>query len=80
MTAVPDEKRGERLIVLYVPSIKSVESLRRGLVDAGLPNLYIPAASDFHEIPTMPVLGTGKLDLGRIKELALESTASDSST
>ncbi len=74
VTAVPDEKKGERLVVLHTPIAHSVESLRDGLSQAGLPNLFIPTADAFFEIDTMPVLGTGKIDLQGIKEKAAELT------
>ena len=72
VTAVPDEKKGERLIVFHTTIEKSVEELRRGLTEKGLPNLYIPSVDSFMEIPEIPVLGTGKLDLKGLKNLAME--------
>ena len=38
---------------------------------AGLPNLWIPAVDSFCEVPEIPVLGTGKLDLRGLKEMAI---------
>ncbi|MEO8498002.1 MAG: AMP-binding protein, partial [Planctomycetota bacterium] len=38
VTAVPDEKKGERLIVIHTKIDKSVDELRKGLADRGLPN------------------------------------------
>ena len=72
VTAVPDSRKGERLIVLHTKLDKSVEDLRKGLAAAGLPNLFIPAADSFLEIPELPILGTGKLDLKGLKKMALE--------
>jgi acyl-[acyl-carrier-protein]-phospholipid O-acyltransferase/long-chain-fatty-acid--[acyl-carrier-protein] ligase len=72
VTAVPDPKKGERLIVLHTKLSKPVPELLKGLTKAGLPNLYIPAADSFLEVPELPILGTGKLDLRGIKNLALE--------
>jgi acyl-[acyl-carrier-protein]-phospholipid O-acyltransferase / long-chain-fatty-acid--[acyl-carrier-protein] ligase len=73
VTAVPDERRGERLIVLHTPlNGISLQCLYQRLTQAGLPNLWVPDERDFVEISEMPVLGTGKLDLKRIKELARE--------
>jgi len=73
VTAVPDEKKGERLVVLYTELEKPVDQLRRELASDGLPNLWIPAADSFHHVDEIPVLGTGKLDLKAVKELAQES-------
>ena len=44
------------------------DRIREGLVAAGLPNLWIPKV--FVRVPAIPVLGTGKLDLRAIKQLA----------
>ncbi|MDX1947628.1 MAG: AMP-binding protein, partial [Pirellulaceae bacterium] len=70
VTAVSDEKRGERLVVLHTKLTKSVDDLRKGLTAAGLPNLFIPGADSFFEVEAIPILGTGKLDLKGIKTLA----------
>lgn len=72
VTAVPDEKKGERLIVLHLPTSHSVESLCKGLAAAGLPNLFIPSQDSFLEVEAIPLLGTGKLDLAGAKEIALQ--------
>lgn len=72
VTAVSDEKKGERLIVLHTATEHSVDDLRRSLRDAGLSNLFIPGADSFREVSEIPVLGTGKLDIQRAKELAEE--------
>ncbi len=72
VTAVPDEKKGERLVVLHLATTKSIESLCKGLKEAGLPNLFIPSQDSFLEVDEIPMLGTGKLDLKRAKEIAAE--------
>jgi acyl-[acyl-carrier-protein]-phospholipid O-acyltransferase/long-chain-fatty-acid--[acyl-carrier-protein] ligase len=41
----------------------------------GLPNLWVPSADSFAEIAEMPVLGSGKLDLRRLGEMARERFA-----
>ena len=74
MSAVPDEKKGERLVVLHTKLEKSSDDLRKGLSEAGLPNLFIPSADSFVEVESLPILGTGKIDLRGIKTLALERT------
>lgn len=74
VTALPDERKGERLVVLHTKlgAGLSVNGLWKQLSDCGLPNLWVPAQRDFYEIPEMPVLGTGKVDLKKIKQLAVE--------
>ncbi|MDP9364930.1 MAG: AMP-binding protein [Chloroflexota bacterium] len=72
VTAVPDPARGERLVVVHTPLEQTPDALRRGLAEAGLPNLYIPSANSFLEVEQFPIVGSGKLDLQRIKRIALE--------
>lgn len=72
ITAVPDDKKGERLVALHLPTTRSVESLCKGLSEAGLPNLFIPSRDSFLEVDAIPMLGTGKLDLKQAKDVALE--------
>jgi acyl-[acyl-carrier-protein]-phospholipid O-acyltransferase/long-chain-fatty-acid--[acyl-carrier-protein] ligase len=75
VTAVPDEKRGERLVVLHLPlDGKDVPHLVDALGKRGLPNLWLPGERDFIQVPELPILGSGKLDLKRIKEIAVERT------
>jgi acyl-[acyl-carrier-protein]-phospholipid O-acyltransferase/long-chain-fatty-acid--[acyl-carrier-protein] ligase len=78
VAAVPDEKKGERLVVLHTKLSKSIDELRKGLTEAGLPNLFIPAADSFYQVPELPILGTGKLDLRGIKTLAIEKASQQS--
>jgi len=72
VTGVPDAKRGERLVVLYTSLAATPAELTQRLAEAGLPNLWLPSPDSLYQIDAVPVLGTGKLDLRGIKELALE--------
>jgi acyl-[acyl-carrier-protein]-phospholipid O-acyltransferase/long-chain-fatty-acid--[acyl-carrier-protein] ligase len=73
VTGVPDERKGERLVVLHTPFQQmGLHQVWEKLNDRGLPNLWVPGERDFIEISEMPVLGTGKVDLKKIKELAQE--------
>jgi len=74
VTAVPDEKKGERLIVLHTPLNRPVEEVLAELGESDLPNLWIPSREGFIEVPEIPVLGTGKLDLKAVQQLAMEKT------
>lgn len=72
VTAVPDRAKGERLIVFHVPTAHAPKDIVRRLQERGLPNLWIPGADAFAEIPELPMLGSGKLDLRRLAEMARE--------
>lgn len=71
VTAVRDASKGERLIVLHKPIQKCVKEITDQLQLAGLPNLWIPSSNSFFEVNQIPQLGTGKLDLRGIKEMAV---------
>jgi acyl-[acyl-carrier-protein]-phospholipid O-acyltransferase/long-chain-fatty-acid--[acyl-carrier-protein] ligase len=73
VTAVPDERKGERLIVLYTSLDKSPADACKELAAAGLPNIWIPSPDSFHQVPSIPILGSGKLDLKALKQLALDN-------
>jgi acyl-[acyl-carrier-protein]-phospholipid O-acyltransferase/long-chain-fatty-acid--[acyl-carrier-protein] ligase len=72
VTAVPDAKKGERLVVLHTALEKTPGELRKALSDQGLPNIFIPSEDSFHQVEEIPLLGTGKLDLKGIRQKALE--------
>ncbi len=75
VTAVPDEKKGERLIVLHTLSEEQLEECVTGLAKSDLPALWRPRHDQFVRIEKLPYLGTGKLDLRKARELALETSA-----
>jgi acyl-[acyl-carrier-protein]-phospholipid O-acyltransferase/long-chain-fatty-acid--[acyl-carrier-protein] ligase len=70
VTSVPDEHKGERIIVLHTDLGVEVDELLKRLRDAELPRLWIPKCENFYRIAALPVLGTGKLDLKRVKDTA----------
>jgi acyl-[acyl-carrier-protein]-phospholipid O-acyltransferase/long-chain-fatty-acid--[acyl-carrier-protein] ligase len=75
VTAVPDEKRGERLIVLYTAESGGAEKLQQILHGSDLPNLWRPSPKSFHEVADLPELATGKLDLGAVRKIAADLNA-----
>jgi acyl-[acyl-carrier-protein]-phospholipid O-acyltransferase/long-chain-fatty-acid--[acyl-carrier-protein] ligase len=77
VTAVTDPRKGERLIVLHTALEKPIDELRKGLSEAGLPNLFIPGNDSFFEVDKIPVLGTGKLDLKGLRSLAEQRVAEE---
>ncbi len=73
VTCIPDEARGERLVVLHQQAAGlEIRLLCQQLGGRGLPNLWLPSERDFIPVPDLPVLGSGKVNLQRVKELALE--------
>jgi acyl-[acyl-carrier-protein]-phospholipid O-acyltransferase/long-chain-fatty-acid--[acyl-carrier-protein] ligase len=77
VTGVPDEKKGERLVVLYTAAEDKLKLCLEGLSHADLPNLWIPRPNQFFRVSALPVLGTGKLDLRQVREQALKFSVND---
>ncbi|MFM7843761.1 MAG: acyl-[ACP]--phospholipid O-acyltransferase [Planctomycetota bacterium] len=71
VTSVADERKGERLIVVHTTLPLTPDVLQKSLMEAGLPNIYIPSPDSYVEVEHLPILGTGKLDLKGIKQLAV---------
>jgi acyl-[acyl-carrier-protein]-phospholipid O-acyltransferase/long-chain-fatty-acid--[acyl-carrier-protein] ligase len=74
VVGVPDAAKGEALVLLTTQDLTS-EQLRTKLQEAGLPALWIPRT--IKKVAEIPMLGTGKVDLKRGKQLALESQTVD---
>lgn len=72
VTAMPDVAKGERLLVLHKPTQQPIAAILDRLQHAGLPNLWIPGHDCFLPVDQIPLLGTGKLDLRSIRELAIQ--------
>ena len=72
VTAVPDAAKGERLMAFYARQDMSPELLWERLCQTDLPKLWIPKRENVIAIEELPALGTGKVDLRRVKQLALE--------
>lgn len=68
VTGRPDEAKGEALVLVTTLPDLDLEKLGRGLSDAGFPNLWIPR--EIKRVPEIPVLGTGKLDIKALADLA----------
>ena len=72
VTAVPDEQKGERLVAFYSQTSISIEDLWAKLNLSDLPKLWIPKRENLYCIESIPLLGSGKVDLKSIRHLALE--------
>ena len=78
VTGVPDEKKGERLVVLHTLPEDRLKDCLQKLPQSDLPNLWVPRPNAFFKVDALPYLGTGKMDLRKIRELAFELTRSTS--
>ncbi len=72
VTAVPDPKKGERLVVVHRQLDRTPQEICDHLASLGLPNLWIPSPDSFLLVEVIPVLGTGKLDLKGLEQVARE--------
>ncbi len=72
VSSVPHARKGERLVVIHTGLPKPSDDICRELGQAGLPPIWIPSPDSFRQVEEIPVLGTGKLDLRQLKQLALE--------
>jgi acyl-[acyl-carrier-protein]-phospholipid O-acyltransferase/long-chain-fatty-acid--[acyl-carrier-protein] ligase len=75
VTGVPDERKGERLVVLHKLPEPAIAGLLKRLPELDLPNLWIPKASQFIHVDEIPLMGSGKLELRKIRELAIRLSA-----
>ncbi|MFQ5750193.1 MAG: AMP-binding protein, partial [Planctomycetota bacterium] len=73
VTAVLDERKGERLAVLATVPPEAVPGLLEGLAARGLPNLFIPRRDSFVFVAEIPLLGSGKTDLRAVRDAAKEA-------
>jgi acyl-[acyl-carrier-protein]-phospholipid O-acyltransferase/long-chain-fatty-acid--[acyl-carrier-protein] ligase len=69
VTAVPDDRKGEQLVVFHTSVKVSPEELWRSLAASELPKLWIPRRENLRYIDDIPTLGSGKVDLKRLRDL-----------
>jgi acyl-[acyl-carrier-protein]-phospholipid O-acyltransferase/long-chain-fatty-acid--[acyl-carrier-protein] ligase len=77
VAGVPDSKKGERLVVLHRLPAEKLKACLEKLSESGLPNLWLPRPNQFFAVESFPYLGTGKLDLRRIRDLAAQIASAD---
>jgi acyl-[acyl-carrier-protein]-phospholipid O-acyltransferase / long-chain-fatty-acid--[acyl-carrier-protein] ligase len=77
VTSIADERRGERLVALYVHAEMEPGELWRRLAETDLPKLWLPKREDLHRVESIPQLGTGKVDLRAARSIANERTSSE---
>ncbi|MGA7339826.1 MAG: AMP-binding protein [Terracidiphilus sp.] len=70
VTSLPDEKKGERIVVVFTMAEEKLAPVLEKLAQCDLPALWKPRANQFFHVDALPVLGTGKIDLRGVKALA----------
>ena len=73
--AIPDAAKGERLVAFYTDPSVTPQSLWEVLCRTDLPRLWLPKREDLRPIETIPTLGTGKVDLRAVRQLASDTAA-----
>jgi len=69
LTAIPDAKKGEKIILL-LEGDKELEVLKEEIKALGMNPLFVP--SNYFKVDEVPKLGTGKADFKGAKRLVLE--------
>jgi acyl-[acyl-carrier-protein]-phospholipid O-acyltransferase/long-chain-fatty-acid--[acyl-carrier-protein] ligase len=71
VTGVADERRGEKLVAFLAVGGMTAQEVWQGMLASGLPKIWIPKLDDIHVIDELPRLGTGKVDLRALGQMAL---------
>jgi acyl-[acyl-carrier-protein]-phospholipid O-acyltransferase/long-chain-fatty-acid--[acyl-carrier-protein] ligase len=74
VTAVPDETKGERLVALHTDPGLTAQDAWEKLSQSDLPKLWVPKREDIRFVEAIPTLGTGKVDLRAVRQLASSRT------
>jgi len=75
VTAVPDERKGEQLVLCYTDDAGGREAVCEAVQQCDLPNLWKPRRENCVHVAEIPHLASGKLDLRAIRGLADEAVA-----
>ena len=75
VSAIADEKKGERIVVLHTVPEDKLRDVLDKLAASDLPTLWKPRPNSFFRVDALPYLGTGKLDLRAVKQRATELSA-----
>ena len=70
VTSLPDEKKGERIVVITTLAADKLAPVVEKLPQCDLPALWKPRKDQFFQVDALPVLGTGKIDLRGVKTAA----------
>lgn len=70
VVAVPDKRRGERIVLVTTAAEADASELRRAGKETGVAELAVP--QDIVRVDEIPILGTGKIDYPSTRRLAIE--------
>jgi acyl-[acyl-carrier-protein]-phospholipid O-acyltransferase/long-chain-fatty-acid--[acyl-carrier-protein] ligase len=70
--SIPDDQRGEKLIAFYTQNGMTTDELWNKLNQSQLPKLWIPKRENLFFVDALPLLGSGKVDLKKVKAMAIE--------
>jgi acyl-[acyl-carrier-protein]-phospholipid O-acyltransferase/long-chain-fatty-acid--[acyl-carrier-protein] ligase len=70
VTSVPHPKKGEELVVLYLAKAGGVDKLHEIIADSKLPNMWKPRRDNYIKVESIPLLGSGKLDIMKLRNIA----------
>jgi acyl-[acyl-carrier-protein]-phospholipid O-acyltransferase/long-chain-fatty-acid--[acyl-carrier-protein] ligase len=71
VTSVPHPKKGEELVVLHLDKAGSPQKLHEIIANSDLPNMWKPRPDNYIKVESMPMLGSGKLDIVKLRKIAL---------
>ena len=72
VTSVPDQKKGEQLAVLYMQDMIKRSKLIDAINSSDLSNIAKPKQDNLIPVDQLPLLGSGKLDVLKLKTIAIE--------
>jgi len=78
VTAVPDSRKGEELVVLYLDKAGDADKLHEIVTNSALPNLWKPRRNNYIKVKSLPVSGSGKLNVMELKKMALSGNVKSS--
>ncbi len=66
---IPDQRKGERIVVAHTGLPLAPEEVCRRLAQVGVPPLWIPSPESFCQVREIPVTGSGKVAFGQLKDM-----------
>lgn len=70
VVSIPDPKKGETLLLFTDRADAAVKTIMAHFKEEGVSDLYVPKT--IRLLPELPVMGTGKVDYVKLKEMSLE--------